>query len=49
LKQLDFRLVENMDEVLETALAGPVSTLGIERGETKDQLDDAGTGGSMTH
>jgi len=48
-KQLDFRLVEHMDEVLETALAGPVSALGIERGKTEDQLDDAGTGDSMTH
>jgi ATP-dependent Lon protease len=49
LKKLDFRLVSHMDEVLTTALADPVSTLGIEGGETKDQLDDADTGESMTH
>jgi len=48
-KQLQFRLVENMDEVLDTALVGPL-TVELGKGESQDRLDDAPGGDeSVTH
>jgi ATP-dependent Lon protease len=48
-KQLDFRLVENMDEVLETALAESLPSLTLGKDESEERLDDASADGSVTH
>jgi ATP-dependent Lon protease len=47
-KQLEFRLVENMDEVLESALAESIPALGLGEGEDEERLGDAADG-SVTH
>ena len=46
-RQLDIRLVEGMDEVLEAALAKPLPGLLDEKGEKP--LDEASGGESVTH
>jgi ATP-dependent Lon protease len=48
-EQLDVRLVENMDEVLETALAESIAPLGIGKDEDGDSLNESATGDSVTH
>jgi ATP-dependent Lon protease len=47
-KQLQFRLVKNMDEVLDTALTDPVP-VDIRKGESPDRLDEASADESVTH
>jgi ATP-dependent Lon protease len=47
-KQLQFRLVKNMDEVLDTALTDPVP-VDIRKGESPDRLDEASADESLTH
>ncbi|HXV74924.1 MAG TPA: S16 family serine protease, partial [Candidatus Polarisedimenticolaceae bacterium] len=46
--QLEFRLVENMDEVLGAALVKGPAALGLPASEAKDSLDEA-SDGSVTH
>jgi ATP-dependent Lon protease len=48
-RHLDFRLVENMDEVLETALTEPTAPVDLAEGESDEHLDDAPQDGSLTH
>jgi ATP-dependent Lon protease len=48
-KQLEFRLVENMDEVLETALAESIPAVELGEGTAEERLDDAAADGSVTH
>ena len=49
-KQLEFRLVETMDEVLETALTGPISAVDLaESAESGERLGDVSSDGSVTH
>jgi len=47
LKQLEIRLVETMDEVLESALDGPVPSIELRDGEAP--VDKSATGDSVTH
>ena len=48
-KHIDFRLVENMDEVLEAALAAPLSAVELRKGGTAEGLDKRAGDGSVTH
>ncbi len=48
-RQLDFRLVENVGEVLEIALEGDLPPLGIGEGEAKRDLGERPADGSVTH
>jgi ATP-dependent Lon protease len=48
-KQLNVRLVENMDEVLEIALAGPLPHVPMPADGTGSGVGDRPAGGSVTH
>jgi ATP-dependent Lon protease len=48
-KQLEFRLVTNMDEVLETALAEPVPRVELGEQDSKERLRKSSGGESVTH
>jgi ATP-dependent Lon protease len=48
-RHLEFRLVESMDEVLETALTEPTAPVDLAEGESDEHLDDAPQDGSLTH
>ena len=48
-EQLDFRLVETMDEVLEAALTERTSPLGLEKGSRDKGLDEGASQGPVTH
>jgi ATP-dependent Lon protease len=48
-KQMEFRLVESMDEVLETAMAEPASQLDIGQVESEERLDEPSADESVTH
>jgi ATP-dependent Lon protease len=48
-KQLEFRLVESMDEVLETALAESIPALELGDGKTDETIDKASADESVTH
>jgi ATP-dependent Lon protease len=48
-RHLEFRLVESMDEVLETALADPTAPVDLAEGKSDEHLDDAPQDGSLTH
>jgi ATP-dependent Lon protease len=48
-KQLDFHLVENMDQVLETALIESSSAMELTKRESESRLDGAESDGSVTH
>jgi ATP-dependent Lon protease len=47
--KLEFRLVENMDEVLETAMAESIPTLEIGETKAEKRIDDAAADESVTH
>jgi ATP-dependent Lon protease len=47
--QIDFRLVESMDEVLLTALAGPVTAVRLPEAQPGEHMTDKPADGSMTH
>jgi ATP-dependent Lon protease len=48
-KQLDFHLVENMDQVLKTALIESSSAMELTKRESESRLDGAESDGSVTH
>jgi ATP-dependent Lon protease len=48
-KQLEFRLVENMDEVLDTALSKAPAVIDLPEPESGERLDDAASDESLTH
>jgi ATP-dependent Lon protease len=48
-EQLDFRLVETMDEVLETALTESPSPLELDKGSQDKGLDEGASQGPVTH
>jgi ATP-dependent Lon protease len=48
-KRLEFRLVENMDEVLEIALAGPLKAAVIQGGESRAEPAERTDDGPVTH
>jgi ATP-dependent Lon protease len=47
--KMEFHLVENMDQVLEVAMAGPLPTLEIGQVEPEERLDEPAADESMTH
>ena len=48
-KQLSLRLVENMDEVLEIALAGPLPSVALREEGTEAGMEERPADGSVTH
>jgi len=48
-QQLDFHLVESMEEVLDHALVKPLSPIEMGDGSSEDGLDEAPADGSVTH
>jgi len=48
-RQLEFRLVENMDEVLSSALVEPIPVVGLAKGGTPPPIADAPSEGPLTH
>ncbi len=49
-RQLEFRLVENMDEVLAAALVEPIPQTGLAKGDGPERpLGDSPAGGPLTH
>jgi ATP-dependent Lon protease len=48
-RQMEFRLVESMDEVLETAMAEPISRLDISQVESEERLEEPSADESVTH
>jgi len=48
-RQLEFRLVENMDEVLATALVEPIPQTGLTKGGAAPPLGETPTEGPLTH
>jgi len=48
-KQLEFRLVENMDEVLDTALSETPAAIDLSEQESGERLDESASDESLTH
>jgi ATP-dependent Lon protease len=48
-KQLEFVLVESMDEVLETALAGPLTAIDLRERAPGERIDEGPPGAPVTH
>ena len=48
-EQMEFRLVETMDEVLEAALVESIRTVDLREAAADEGIDDAETGRSVTH
>jgi ATP-dependent Lon protease len=48
-KQLEFRLVENMDQVLDTALSEAPAAIDLSEQESGERLDESASDESLTH